>query len=558
MQDVKRVVLTGFSGSGKSTVALLLAAKLGWRPVDNDQDIEIETGLTIPEIFADPNKGETWFRELERKHLIAALARDRVIVATGGGAVTDEAVWSDDLLYRPGTLTITLDAHPNEMLRRMLQQAEQIGNDAERPMLAGDNPLARIESLKARRQEAYDRANITLPVDGVSADAVADEIVDLVRQPILAPRVTLNAQSGSTAIHIGPGAIDFAGQLIKEHYPKAKRAWIVTDETVGRLYGKDLETTLLAFGVAASRKSVPDGEGSKSLAVASDLYDWMLGSGIERTDVVVALGGGMIGDLAGFIAATTLRGVGFVQLPTSLQAMVDASVGGKTGINHAAGKNLIGAFYQPPLVVIDTRFLGTLPHRELRSGFAEVIKHALIQVSTPDGDRGDLVRFLERNAHALRNLAEPVATYAVARNVALKAAVVENDEREAGIRAFLNFGHTLGHAIEASGYRYLHGEAIAVGLRAAMRIGLTMGSTNEAAVRHADALLDQYGLPKRAEVNPEQVMSLIGSDKKRSSGRQRWVLPIVNGGVTIRDDVPLEVVRQALDEVITPIQATDR
>jgi shikimate kinase/3-dehydroquinate synthase len=550
MQDVQRVVLTGFSGSGKSTVALLLAAKLGWRPVDNDQDIEIETGFTIPEIFADPARGESWFRALERQHLSNALARDRVVIATGGGAVVDEAVWSDDLLQRPGTLTVTLDAHPNEMLKRMLRQAQIIGDGAERPMLAGDDPLLRIETLKKKRQDAYDRANITLPVDGVSADEVANEIARLVRPSLLEPRVVLNASSGRSAIHIGPGAIDYAGQLIKEHYPKAGRAWIITDEAVDALYGRDLETTLLAFGVRAHRKAVPVGEGSKSLATAGELYDWLLTGGVERTDLIVALGGGMIGDLAGFLAATTLRGVGFVQIPTSLQAMVDASVGGKTGINHPAGKNLIGAFYQPPLVVIDTRFLGTLPHRELRSGFAEVIKHALIQVSTPGGDRGDLVRFLERNAHNLRNLGEPVTTYMVARNVGLKAAVVENDERETGIRAFLNLGHTLGHAIEAAGYKYLHGEAVAVGMRAAMRIGLTMGSTSEAAVGNADALLDRFGLPKRAEVDPDRVMSLIGSDKKRSSGKQRWVLPIFDGGVTIRDDVPLEVARQALDQVI--------
>ncbi len=551
MQEVRRVVLTGFSGSGKSTVALLLAAKLGWRPVDNDQDIEIETGMTIPEIFADSSKGESWFRELERRHLTAALNRDRVVIATGGGAVVDEAVWDDDLLRRPGTLTITLDAHPDEMLKRMLRQAAVIGDGAERPMLAGDDPLRRIEALKANRIEAYDRANITLPVDGVSADQVAEEIVTLVRPSLLQPRVSLDADSGSSAIHIGPGAIDFAGQLIREHYPRAKRAWIISDETVDVLYGQDLETTLLAFGTKAARKAVPIGESSKSLTVASELYDWLLGNGVERSDVVVALGGGMIGDLAGFVAATTLRGVGFVQIPTSLQAMVDASVGGKTGINHAAGKNLIGAFYQPPLVVIDTRFLGTLPHRELRSGFAEVVKHALIQVSTPGGDRDDLIRFLERNARGLRNLSEPVTTYCVARNVALKAAVVEDDERETGIRAFLNLGHTLGHAIEAAGYTYLHGEAVAVGLRAAMRIGLTMGTTSETAVDQADALLDRFGLPKRADVDPERVMALIGSDKKRTSGKQRWVLPIFDGGVTIRDDVPTEVVRAALDQVIS-------
>ena len=169
-----------------------------------------------------------------------------------------------------------------------------------------------------------------------------------------------------------------------------------------------------------------------------------------------------------------------------------------------------------------------------------------------NGDRADLVRFLERNAHSFRLLSEPVTSYAISRNVALKAAVVENDEREQGIRAFLNFGHTLGHAIDAAGYRLLHGEAVAVGLRAAMRIGRAMGTATDLHVSNVDALLDQYGLPKRAAVDPGQVMALLGSDKKRKAGRLRWVLPIQDGGVTLSEDVPVEIVQEALLEVIEP------
>jgi shikimate kinase/3-dehydroquinate synthase len=548
MQDVRRVVLTGFSGSGKSTVALLLAARLGWRPIDNDQDIEIETGLTIPEIFAQ--QGEAPFRQLERQHLLRALDRDRVVIATGGGACVDEALWTDQLLYKPGTLVITLDAHPDEMLARMKRQAEMQGNGADRPMLAGDNPLARIAELKRTRQEAYDRSHVTLPVDRMEADHVADEIMQMVRPSLLEPCVRMKAASGSTAVHIGPGATDFAGELIKETYPRAQRTWIISDANVDALHGKDIETTLLAFGLRPERVAVASGEGSKSLATAGMLYDWMLRGGIERGDVVVALGGGVVGDLAGFVAATVLRGVGLVQIPTTLLSTVDSSIGGKTAINHETGKNLIGAFYQPPLVVIDTRFLVTLPPRELRSGFGEIVKHAIVQPSTPNGERADLVRFLERNAHNLRLLSEPVTSYMISRNIELKAAVVENDERETGIRAFLNFGHTLGHAIEAAGYRLLHGEAVAVGMRAAMRIGRDMGTATDLHVQTVDALLDLYGLPKRAPVEPERVMELLGSDKKRKAGRLRWILPLQDGGVTLSEDVPIEIVREALSEVI--------
>jgi 3-dehydroquinate synthase len=294
---------------------------------------------------------------------------------------------------------------------------------------------------------------------------------------------------------------------------------------------------------------VAAGEGSKSLRGVGELYDWMLGRGAERSDVVVALGGGMVGDLAGFAAATTLRGLGLAQAPTSLLAMVDSSVGGKTGINHAAGKNLIGAFYQPPVVAIDPDFLQTLPPRELTSGWAEIVKHAIIQPSTPGGERADLARFLERNAAGLRALSEPAVSYLIRRNVALKAAVVEADEREAGIRAYLNFGHTLGHAIEAAGYALLHGEAVALGMRAATRIGQAVGTCEGALVERVDALLDAFGLPRTAPIDPEATLALLGSDKKRAAGRLRWVLPLAEGGVELRDDVPMPVVEAALRAV---------
>ncbi len=547
MRDVQRVVLTGFSGSGKSTVALLLAAKLGWRPIDIDQDIEIEAGMTIPEIFA--RDGEGPFRELERRHLMRALDASRVIIATGGGAVANDEVWADQGLRRDGTLVVTLDARPDEMLQRMRAQAESVGAATERPMLAGADPLRRIDDLKTERQPFYDRADISLISDRISAQAVADEIAPMVRPSLLEPRATLTAASGSSDIHIGPGAIDYAGELIRRRYPKAQRTWIIADANVDAVHGASVETTLLAFGLHPRRLAVPAGESSKSFETLGTLHDWMLNGGVERGDVVVALGGGMIGDLAGFAAATVLRGIGLVQIPTTLLSMVDSSIGGKTGINHASGKNLIGAFYQPPLVIIDTKFLGTLPPRELRSGFGEIVKHSIIQPSTPGGERADLQCFLERNSKGLRNLHEPAISYLVTRNIELKAAVVANDERETGIRAFLNFGHTLGHGIEAAGYKLLHGEAIAVGMRAAMRIGATLGTATPPDVAQVDALIDRFALPAKAAVDRDRVMDLIENDKKKRAGRLRWVLPLGLNGVTISEDVPLEVARAALEEV---------
>ncbi len=551
MDDVTRVVLIGFSGTGKTTVARLLAARLGWDRYDTDEELEREFGMTIPEVFAE--RGESAFRAVERAHLARSLARDRVVIATGGGAVVDPAAWEPDLLGKPGTLVVALDADPATVIDRLRRQQAEEGAAVERPMLAGSDPQARIEELKNRRQEAYDRAAITLVVDNVPPEVVATEIEGLLSQSRSAgePAVRLPAASGMSEIFIAPGVASRVGTLTRARWPKARRAWTVTDANVGAIHGDSTADALGAAGFDTRLHAVAPGESSKSLHTTGELYDWMLDGGIERGDVVVALGGGVVGDLAGFVAATVLRGVGFVQVPTSLLAMVDASVGGKTGINHRAGKNLIGAFYQPPVVIVDPRFLATMPPRSLVEGWAEVIKHAIIQPSTPGGERGDLLRVLERNARQLTGLSEPATTYVIRRNVALKAAVVEADERESGLRAYLNFGHTLGHAIEAADYRYLHGEAVAVGMRAAMRIALSLDLVGAAEAVRLDRLIDAYGLPATVEVDPDVAMRLMASDKKRVAGAQRWVLPKSDGGVAIRDGVPEEVVRQALAAVRT-------
>jgi 3-dehydroquinate synthase len=540
-----RLVLIGFSGSGKSTVAKLLAARLGWQLIDTDADIEQAEGISVPEIFAQ--HGEPYFRDLERRALLTGLAADRAIVATGGGAVVDDALWSESALRRLGTLVVAFDVQPETVLDRLRRQQALEGSAVARPMIAGEDPLASIESLKERRQAIYDRADITIVVDNASPETIADEIESLLDSgPSLEPSLRLNAASASSDVYIQPGMADYVGRLIAHHWPASRRAWVITDQAVGALHGAKLLANLAESEIQAQLHTVPVGESSKSWEVAGSTLDWLLDGGIERSDVVIALGGGVIGDLAGFVAATVLRGVCLVQIPTSLLAMVDSSIGGKTGINHRTGKNLIGAFYQPPVVVIDPRFLQTLPPRELNAGWAEIVKHAVIQPSTPGGERGDLLTFLERNVKNFRTLQEPAITYAIRRNVALKAAVVEADERETGIRAYLNFGHTMGHAIEAADYQLLHGEAVAVGIRGALRLAEGLNLTSEALVRRVDALLEGLGLPTRSPADESKVLAKMTSDKKKVAGKLRWVLPKPEGGVAIRDDVEPARVADAL------------
>ncbi len=546
-----RLVLIGFSGAGKTTVGRELAGRLGWELVDLDERIEAHYGLDIPTVF--DRHGEADFRATERRLLTEALGHSGQVIVTGGGAVAADEVWSADLLGAPAVLVVALEVDPAVTLGRLTGQQAASGARVARPMIAGDDPLTRIVGLKAARQAAYDRADITIVTDAAGPDQVAQ---DALRAHGVAggDRQDVRLALGTTVsrIVVGRGLLGDAADRIRAVFPKAGRIWLVSDRHVGPLHADGLTERLTAAGYRVEGRDVASGEGSKSLAGADDLYGWLLGGGVERGDVIVALGGGVVGDLAGFVAATTLRGIGLVQIPTSLLAMVDSSVGGKTAINHAAGKNLIGAFYQPPLVLVDPALLDTLPQREFTSGWAEIIKHAVIQRGTPGGERNDLWTFLDRNAAALLARREPALSTLIARNVALKAAVVEADEREADLRQILNFGHTLGHGIEAAGYRYLHGEAIALGMRAAARIGLAVDTCDQALVDRLDATLDRFGLPSRSEADPAEVLRLMRGDKKRTAGVQRWVLPVTGGGVEIRTDVPEDVVRAALADVTGP------
>jgi 3-dehydroquinate synthase len=377
---------------------------------------------------------------------------------------------------------------------------------------------------------------------------VCDEIQSLVSIST-EPSVTLNAPGGQSQIFVRPGISNDVGRLIAERWPRARNAFVITDSNVGPLHSAGIQSSLASSGLRTHIITVPSGEGSKSWDSAGDVIGSMLDHGIQRNDIVVALGGGVVGDLAGFAAAVVLRGVGVIQIPTSLLAMVDSSVGGKTGVNHPTGKNLIGAFYQPPLVCADPELLQTLPVRELTQGWAEVVKHAVIQPSTPDLYRSDLFPFLERNHANLAELREPALTYAIRRNIRLKASVVEADEREASLRAILNYGHTIGHAIEAAEYRYLHGEAISVGICAANRIAVQRVLIDDERERRISAMLEKFRLPVRATFDPAVVKSRMKRDKKRTAGQQTWVLPTANLGVELVTGIEESSIDAALEFV---------
>ena len=335
-------------------------------------------------------------------------------------------------------------------------------------------------------------------------------------------RVDVSLGERSYPILIGDGLLDRLGHHLLEVFPttEPRRVAVVTDSRVAGLYLARARGSLEGAGYSVAEVQIPEGEQHKNLAWLALTYDRLIEAHVERTTPVVALGGGVVGDLAGFAAATILRGVPFVQVPTTLLAQVDASIGGKTGINHAAGKNLIGAFYQPKLVVADVGTLSTLPRREYLAGLAEVVKYAVI-LDPALFDR------LEAHVDALRRQDPALLAEVIAVCCRLKAMVVEEDEREGDLRAILNFGHTIGHAIETlTDYRkFLHGEAVAIGMVYACRLSRRVAGLPEADEKRVVALLKTLGLPTRApsDLRREQIAIAIEADKKAAGGKIRFV-----------------------------------
>ncbi|MFP4354718.1 MAG: 3-dehydroquinate synthase [Phycisphaerae bacterium] len=335
-------------------------------------------------------------------------------------------------------------------------------------------------------------------------------------------------------VQIGPGLRKQAGSFLQVAGHVSSVA-VISDSNVSSLYGQDVLHALSAAGYPASLLTFPAGENHKTLATCGDLYDrlFSLQPAMDRSSVIVALGGGVTGDMAGFVAATFLRGIRFVQVPTSLLADVDASAGGKTGIDHPAGKNLIGAFHQPAGVLVDVDTLKTLPAEELRSGLAECVKHAVIRDA-------DLLDYIESRASDLLACEEGSLSELIARNVAIKAAVVSQDEREAGLRAILNYGHTFGHAIEAAaGFGNItHGQAVALGMVAANSVAVARDWLDAADADRVEAVLVQLGLEtRRAGLDAIDLHRRMLHDKKTRDGKIKFLLPTRLGEVRIVDDL---------------------
>lgn len=353
-------------------------------------------------------------------------------------------------------------------------------------------------------------------------------------------RLTVELGERSYQIMIGFADLDQLGANLQP-LNLADRICLITNTTVGKLYGGRVKSVLADSGYAVSYYEAPDGEEYKTLQSAAAIYDHLVDGGMERGSAVVALGGGVVGDLAGFAAATYMRGVPLIQVPTTLLAQVDSSVGGKVAVNHPRGKNLIGCFYQPRLVFADLQMLRTLPEREIRAGMSEVIKYGVIWDST-------FFAFLEQHLGRILNLEPDALMETVKRSCAIKAEVVSGDEREQGLRATLNFGHTIGHALESlTDYRvYRHGEAIAAGMAAAATLAAGRGMLEAADRERLVALLRRTGLPVSFPYSARDLLELMSHDKKVFEGRPRFILPLKIGEVEVCSDLGDKEIMAAL------------
>jgi len=558
-RQITNLIITGFSGTGKSLVAMEVALRLNWDFLDTDDEIVKQTSKPIAEIFRQD--GEARFRKLERETIRKACQRKQTVIAIGGGAIVDPKNY--ELLAKTG-LIVCLEAKPETIYERLFREAASNPDREVRPLLAVDNPLERIRQLKASRQPHYAKAAWTIHTDGLSVSEVAEEVIRasrLLRR--YAPRndgekarsgvdkdiaCLVETKTQSYPVFVGYGLLDKLGAKMKKA-ALSGAATVISDENVFSIYGSKVEGILKDAGFAVNSFVVPPGEETKSMDYAIKIYDFLVEHRAERDDIIIALGGGMVGDLAGFVAATFLRGMFWVQVPTSLVAMVDASIGGKVGVNHPEGKNLIGAFYQPNLVLADCQTLNTLPQRELTSGWAEVIKHGLIFDE-------EFVQFLESNVNRLTKLEPELLTRAIARSATIKTQVVSQDEKEReGKRTILNYGHTIAHGLEAATQykRFLHGEVVAIGMMGAAKLSQRLGLLSSAAVERQQVLLQKFGLTTVfSGLDLTEITRAMELDKKTKETVIRWVLLQDIGKVVIRSDVPQRDVLAVLQGLAEP------
>ncbi|MHB9026007.1 MAG: 3-dehydroquinate synthase [Armatimonadota bacterium] len=522
------LILTGRTRAEMMPVVYLLAEGLGCPYRDVDAEIEQIAGKPAARMRADD--GEHAFRALKSRVLAALLQRENSVVLLGDGSISPGDA---ELLTRAGTvicLTTATEADDQHLSSETNQCI----------FVRVANPVAKIRGIRDIRESSSARADVRIDTTDLQPASVVERVLDWL------DRVHVDLGDRSYDIHIEEGCHAQVGPFLAQLPDPVSSVVIISSRGIDRHYGDGLRVSLERAKLPYHTLLVPAGERYKSLDTAGRLYGDLIQRKVDRKSVIIALGGGVIGDLAGFVAATYQRGIRYLQVPTTLLAQVDSSVGGKVGVNHPMGKNMIGAFLQPSLVLIDPHALATLPRRELRTGLAEVVKYGVIWDE-------DFFAYLEAHVEDILRLDYQTVQTIIRRSCQIKAHVVEEDETESGLRAILNYGHTIAHAVETytSYERYTHGEAVAIGMVVAARLAHGMGMLRAEPVHRITRLLQRFSLPTHLpKADPGVLMSLMDTDKKAVAGKVRFVLPTAIGKVEITNAVPRDILRRAMKESI--------
>jgi 3-dehydroquinate synthase len=542
LTGMQRIFLTGLPCVGKTTIGHRTAHLLGWNFIDTDAVLAERMGMPVGQVLVE--YGEERFRQLESEVLHDLGGETRVVIATGAGAVISSA---NRNFMRTHGLAVYLEAP----IETIWQRTQETSKYVLRPLIAGESGQQRLRDLYTTRRAWYEEAEIHLNTESGSQNVLARQLISqaLVRGYLslsFLPREVYEFPIGRShsQVLVEWGGLPHLGETLRE-LAFSRRLFVITDSQVGVLYAQSLQTQLEEAGFQPFIFLLPAGEASKSFQYFQQIIDWLVEQKAERKEAIIALGGGVVGDLAGFIAFSYLRGVPFVQVPTTLLAQVDSAIGGKTGFNHALGKNMIGAYYHPQLIYVDPALILTLPDRIYSEGWVEIVKYAMtLNIS--------LFTLLEENLAALQNRDPVLLTSVVGSSICMKMDIVQNDELDFGPRNILNYGHTFGHALETiTNYtNWLHGEAISIGMEVAARVAVTCGILSQDAAARQTRLLQALNLPVRCPgTDVTALLDTMLRDKKVRAGHLRWILPTRIGHAATYRDIDPAIIREAVTMV---------